>query len=208
MIELLLAIMIISIALALAFPAMSGGRIQATKIKCLNNLRQLQTACAQYAGENNGRFPSADRQFILPHEFDNFSNTLGLYLSTPRDKVMFCPGDLIKIRNPSTPLYQSNYTTYQYFNFGPAFLGTFSSNKPDMSRMSTIPSGVPLWGCLAGTKAGVTYGHNEPGVKKPLSGMNVVYPDGHGAWVQSSALEVYYLQDGLSLYWPKPVPQP
>ncbi len=115
---------------------------------------------------------------------------------------MFCPGDLFKIRNPATPMYQTNYTTYQYFNFGPAFLGTFSTNKPDMTRMTTIPTDVPLWGCLAATKGGLTYGHNEPGVKKPLSGMNVVYPDGHGAWMEAKALEVYYLQDGLSLYCP------
>lgn len=208
LVELLLAIMIVSIALVLTFPALSGGRIQATKVKCLNNLRQLQTACSQYAGENNGRFPSGDRQFILPHEFGNFSNTLGLYLSVPREKIMFCPGDLIKVRNASTPLYQSNYTTYQYFNFGPPFLGTFSTNKPDMSRMATIPSDVPLWGCLAATKGGITYGHSEPAVKRSLSGMNVVYPDGHGGWVDEKSLEVYYLQDGLSVYWPKPAPRP
>ncbi len=207
LIELLLTIMILAIALALTFPAITGGRVQVTKVKCLNNLRQLQTACVQYAGENNGRFPVADRQFSLPHEFDNFSNTLGLYLSAPRGKIMFCPGELIKIRNASTPLYQTNYTTYQYFNFGPAFLGTFSTNKPDMTRTTTIPTDVPLWGCLASTKGGITYGHSEPGMKKPLSGMNVVYPDGHGAWMEAKNLEVYYQQDGLSLYWPKPAPR-
>ncbi len=84
-----MAVMIVSIALAFAFPAISGGRIQVTKVKCLNNLRQLQSACVQYAGENGGRFPVADRQFSLPHEFDNFSNTSGLiYLFPGKNHVL------------------------------------------------------------------------------------------------------------------------
>ncbi len=203
--EVLIVSAIIGVLATLMIPLVNNTKVAAGKSKCLNNLRQIQVACIEYAGENNGRFPTAEREFGFPHEYKNYSSTIGNYLSISRDKIMFCPGDLIKVRNAKSPLYSSNYTTYQYFNFSSPFLGTFSSNKPDFSRVSTLPGGVPLWGCLASRKSGnPSLAHSEPYVKKDISGMNVVYGDGHGGWVRGSELERYWNGDGADFYWPRP----
>lgn len=206
LIELLVVIGIICILAAMIFPAIGRGTSQAKRTKCLQNLRQIQVATIAYAGENNGQFPTAERIYGFPHEFENFSNSLGKYLDVTRDKIMFCPGELMKTRNPLTPLYQTNYTTYQYFNFDNAFQGTFSSNKPDLSRSVTAPVNVALWGCLTFISAdSKAYGHSDAGVVRPISGMNAVYPDGHAAWVAGTNLERYYTSDsGNGFYWPKP----
>lgn len=201
--ELLVTVSIITFLAVLLMPALNSTTDAANRAKCANNLRQLMTASSAYAAENNGTFPVPGQEFGFPHEFMNYDTVLKPYLQVAREKIMFCPG-LIKVRNAKTPLYNDHYTTYQYFNFPQPFQGTFATNKPDMSRTTTIPNSVPLWGCLTSTKAGTTIAHEEPVVKKPITGMNAVYPDGHSAWVPGSDLEVYYLFDGLSLYWPKP----
>ena len=206
LIELLIVIAIIGILAALLFPAIGRGTSLARRTKCLQNLRQIQVATIAYAGENNGQFPSAERVYGFPHEVENFSNSLGKYLDVSRDKIMFCPGELMAMRNPLTPLYQTNYTTYQYFNFNNTFQGTFSSNKPDLSRSVTAPVNVALWGCLTFvTIDNKAYGHSDAGVVRPISGMNAVYPDGHAAWVPGTNLERYWTSDsGNGFYWPKP----
>jgi prepilin-type N-terminal cleavage/methylation domain-containing protein len=210
LIELLIVIVIIGILATLLIPAIGRGTSLARRTKCLQNLRQIQVATIAYAGENNGQFPSAERVYGFPHELDNFSNSLGRYLDVTRDKIMFCPGELMKTRNPQTPLYQTNYTTYQYFNFNNAFQGTFSTNKPDLSRAVTAPVDVALWGCLTFiTSDNKAFGHSDAGVARPLTGMNAVYPDGHAAWVAGTNLERYYTSDsGNGFYWPKPVVKP
>ncbi len=206
LIELLVTISIVAVLAALLMPALSGGMAVANRTKCINNLRQIQAACTMYAADHGGVYPLPGQEFGFPHEFMNYEGILQPYLQAPREKILFCPG-LIKVRNASTPLYDEHYMTYQYFNFPKPFLGTFATNKPDLSRVTTVPNNVPLWGCLTATKGGNTYAHDEPAVKKPITGMNAVYPDGHGAWVKAPDLEIYYTGDGLSCYWPKP-PQP
>ena len=206
LIELLVVIVIIGILAALIIPAVGKGTSLAARNKCLNNLRQIQVATVAYAAENNGQFPSAERIYGFPHEFENFSNSLGKYLDVSREKIMFCPGELMKIRNSQTPLYQTNYTTYQYFNFSNEFQGTFTTNKPDLSRSVTAPVNVALWGCLTWLSPdNKAYGHSDPAAARPISGMNAVYPDGHAAWVLGTNLERYYTSDsGNAFYWPKP----
>lgn len=204
--ELLVVIAVLIILAALLLPALSGARSKANQTKCLNKLRQIQLACISYAGENNGEFPPDPRAFALPHEFVNFSSTLGRYLKEPRSSAMFCPGELSRVRNSNTALYQDNYTTYQYFNYPIPFQGTFSTGKPDLSRIVTAPVTVALWGCLTVKRTdNSALAHAEPAVKKPISGMNAVYPDGHAQWVQLADLEAYYKHtDGSLYYWPKP----
>lgn len=215
LIELLVVIAIIAVLAALLLPVLGKARSKANQAKCLNRLVQLQTACISYASENNGEFPPRSAPppatptpvWGYPHEFCDYALTLGRYLSAPRDLALFCPGELMQVRNPgSAGGYDTHFTTYQYFNYSKPFLGTYSTGKPDLFRMMTAPGSVALWGCLTATKPdGAALAHHEPNVKTPVSGMNAVYPDGHALWVEGAGLEVYFSDgSGTAYMWPKP----
>lgn len=203
LIELLVVIAILAILAALLFPALRGATLPALKAKCANNLHQLQIASSTYADEHDAKYPSAIRDYGFPHEFKNITNMLGPYLPTPRSQFAFCPGPLSRVRNSKSPLYDSNYTTYQYFNMTNAAQGVFKITMPNESKSSTIPSGVALWGCLTSQKdAGIALSHGEPLVAEPISGMNAAYPDGRVVWVDPAKLQNYWSYNGDYL-WPK-----
>ncbi|HEY4416371.1 MAG TPA: prepilin-type N-terminal cleavage/methylation domain-containing protein [Verrucomicrobiae bacterium] len=58
LIELLVVIAIIAILAAMLLPALSGAKLKAQKIACMNNIKQLGLAWIMYNGENNGRIPT------------------------------------------------------------------------------------------------------------------------------------------------------
>lgn len=207
LIELLVTIAILAILAGLLIPMVGRARQKATMATCANNLRQIMIACINYADDHSGRYPDAQRQYGFPHEYRKYEETLASYLSaTTRAKTMFCPGPLSRERNASTPLYDTHYTTYQYFNFPSPFLGTYQgNNKPDMSRSATMPVRAALWGCLTIQRDnGTALAHNEPNTAQPVSGMNAAFPDGHSTWQTLPSLEKYWMASGAGYYWPLP----
>jgi prepilin-type N-terminal cleavage/methylation domain-containing protein/prepilin-type processing-associated H-X9-DG protein len=124
LIELLVVIAIIAILASLLLPALAGARIQAQKIKCLSNLRQLHLAWQLYADDNrghlvpNGHSPRSGLESNRPSwvggwlDFDDrLDNIDARYLMDPGYRhgaklapylrtsgVFKCPGDKSSVR--------------------------------------------------------------------------------------------------------------
>jgi prepilin-type processing-associated H-X9-DG protein/prepilin-type N-terminal cleavage/methylation domain-containing protein len=100
LLELLLAIAIISVIASLLMSAVSSARNGRDSMQCMNNLRQLVSANMSYAVENDGRFCPAQAQdnmvrwhgerSSLTAQFDATLGTLSPYLGKEQ-RVKMCP---------------------------------------------------------------------------------------------------------------------
>lgn len=55
LVELLVVVAVLALLLAILMPALRGARVQAQRVQCLSNLRQLGTALQMYAADHRGR---------------------------------------------------------------------------------------------------------------------------------------------------------
>jgi prepilin-type N-terminal cleavage/methylation domain-containing protein/prepilin-type processing-associated H-X9-DG protein len=85
LIELLVVIAIIAVLAALLLPALSNAKGNANRIKCVNNLRQLEMALQMYADDHRDQIPP--RISNGP----NWISTLRRYYVDP--KILVCPTD-------------------------------------------------------------------------------------------------------------------
>jgi prepilin-type N-terminal cleavage/methylation domain-containing protein len=84
LIELLVVIAIIGILAAMLLPALSKAKGQATKISCVNNLRQLALASQMYVDENENTYPLRPRENFWPSRYyPNYKNL----------RLLVCPND-------------------------------------------------------------------------------------------------------------------
>lgn len=205
--EVLVVIGVIALLAVLGLPSLQKSLSSASKAKCLQRLHEIHVGSTAYAGENNGLYPFVNNGYWGPNYFpvSIYDETLKPYLGD-RNKIMFCVGDLYKIRNPQlkSPDYASSYITYQYFNYTGDFSGTLTGpKKPNLSRTATAQGSLPLWGCMASMSGKVAYGHSDPGVARAISGMCVITVNGSAQWVKGADLEAY-AYSATTFYWPKP----
>ncbi|HSY19764.1 MAG TPA: prepilin-type N-terminal cleavage/methylation domain-containing protein [Candidatus Acidoferrales bacterium] len=136
LVELLVVIGIIGILAALLLPALTGGKMRAQRIWCVNNLRQTGIAFQNFAHDHGGKFPMAvpvsdggslefaqNGLLVNGNFYFGFHHfqAVGGYLDST--KVLVCPND--------TRLAATNFATLQNANIS-YFIGVDSEySKPE-----------------------------------------------------------------------------
>ena len=83
LIEIMVVIGIIIVLAGLLMPAMNRARKQATRVECINNLKNIGIAIQSYALDNDGKYPPTGTALSTSLDVN--------YLST--NEVLNCPGD-------------------------------------------------------------------------------------------------------------------
>ncbi len=118
--ELAIVLVVIVVLALLAIPALARARAGSSRIKCVNNLKNVGLALRIFSTDNNGAWPwqvstndGGSKEFLQdpslawPH-FQALSNEL----STPR--IARCPNDLTGIQ-PATFRDATNNSAFSYF---------------------------------------------------------------------------------------------
>src|SRR5947208_5635729 len=98
LIELPVVIAIIGILASMLLPALARAKEAANRIKCVNNLRQLETALKLYVDDNDGFCPPRTNAYRWPTLLQDYYHTTNLLL---------CPTDLLR----GTPQTQTTSPT-------------------------------------------------------------------------------------------------
>jgi len=194
LIELLVVIAIIGILAAMLLPALSKARKTAQKATCLNNIRQILTACTMYANDNDDCLPFGATftgdvgYFIADTAADPFiQDIIGPQIANLPNHIQQefkCPNVQI-IPNTSDPywLMHTNSCDYRYNCYWAAHDTKYGALKAGTSPGRRLGNVInPSTAILISDMAWPNW---QPGWL-PHDGLNCGYVDGHAEWISSA----------------------
>lgn len=215
LVELLVVISIIALLIAILLPALVAVRESAVRTRCASNVRQMHIGASAYAADYNGWYPYRGPTSRAPNAFRhgdhydlNETFLIPYFSSEQREKIFFCPGELLEVRNPdSHNLYAIDHLTYQYNNWqtSPRSHDTQwqYDPEPDM-RTTSAPAGLALWNCMTFRSGGGDwFAHHVPIQPTEPRGATAGWTDGSTSWVDFEDMENMERRDP-GYMWPKP----
>ncbi len=185
LIELLVVIAIIGILAALLFPVLGRARRSAGRAACMNNLKQILTACTIYAGDNDDRLPyaftySGDKSYLSYQGPDPWLQDIlipySMSLKFDLGKVFRCPS--VQNANGTGWLTYSSQASYRY--------NCYWAAGGDGVVSPALPPGRRLTSVVNPTIAVLIYDMAWPDWQPPWyphEGINAGYLDGHVEFV-------------------------
>ena len=189
LIELLVVIAIIGVLAAMLLPALARARETAKRASCLNNVKQITSACIMYAGDNDDQLPVAP---VLSYEAGYYipSSCTTYFQDVIKDEISNIPGHITKVfKCPGAKNIQGGWLLlpdacdYQYN----CYWAAHDSKGPPFFLPATLPGrrmGSVNKASDAILVADIAFHDWQPSWL-PHDGINCGYVDGHGGWMSS-----------------------
>lgn len=176
LVELLVVIGIIAVLIAFLLPALSRARENSRRTACLSNLHQLGAAMIMYANQYKDRLPNGNPAGKAK-SYDGTNQVLTDFAAFFIDStggVFHCPSDPDpipdRILTADQSLPNSARVSYDFYSV------YWQPEKGPM--LSQLSSDAPLaWDLDGGSRV------PQPDQNHGTKGGNVVYADGHAAWL-------------------------
>jgi prepilin-type N-terminal cleavage/methylation domain-containing protein len=192
LIEMLVVIAVIGILAALLLPVFGRAKKQTRNVTCISQLRQLGVATRLYTEDSGGRWPAASLLPSLPTDppLARICDLLGRYLGKTSGAngstlVFKCPADNDWFFEVEGSSYQWNTVLNgKRVDLG-AYLGSFGGVSVS-NGVVTMQTNVTL--VQNGVFVPLLLDYDDFHPRRPKSGKNAVYMDGHAATFEMAGI--------------------